>query len=176
MSGLPGAKWSDADLLVNWIRAVKSPAEIAYLRKAARLAEGAMRAAYDAIAPGVRECDAVARIYAAQVAGQAEYAGDITALPPTILAGENASAPHILWGDRRFTGDETIAIELAGACRHYTAGLARTLQLGKPEQRVVEVCRRRSRRDGGCARRYTAGRDGERGGSVVAARSSLATA
>ena len=40
--GLPGAKWSDADLLVNWIRAMKSPAEIAYLRKAARLAEGAI--------------------------------------------------------------------------------------------------------------------------------------
>ena len=137
--GLPEAKWSDADLLVNWVRAVKTPAEIAYLRKAARLAEGAMRAAYDAISPGVRECDAVARIFAAQVAGQANYSGDITALPPTILAGENASAPHILWGDRSFTGEDTIAIELAGACRHYTAGLARTLQLGKPEKRVVDV-------------------------------------
>jgi Xaa-Pro dipeptidase len=30
-----------------------------------------------------------------------------------------------------------VAIELAGACRHYTAGLARTVQLGKPDKRVV---------------------------------------
>jgi Xaa-Pro dipeptidase len=139
VKGLPEAQWVDADLLVNWIRAMKTPAEITYLRKAARLAEGAMQAAYEAIAPGVRECDAVARIYAAQVAGQQQYAGDITALPPTILAGENASAPHILWGERRFAQDETIAIELAGACRHYTAGLARTVQLGQPRQGVVEV-------------------------------------
>jgi ectoine hydrolase len=137
--GLPSAQWSDAGLLVNWARAVKSNAEIAYLRKAARLAEGAMRAAYDAIAPGVRECDAVASIYAAQVAGQADFAGDVTALPPTILAGENASAPHILWGDRRFASEDTIAIELAGACRHYTAGLARTVQLGRAAKKVVQV-------------------------------------
>jgi Xaa-Pro dipeptidase len=87
----------------------------------------------------VRECDAVAQIYAAQVAGAAEYAGDITALPPTILGGVNASAPHILWGERRFGRDETVAIELAGACRHYTAGLARTIQLGLPDKRVVEL-------------------------------------
>ena len=62
VEGLPGARWIDADLLVNWVRSVKSPAEIEYLRQAARLAEAAMTAAYDAILPGVRECDAVAKI------------------------------------------------------------------------------------------------------------------
>lgn len=60
--GLPNATFIDADLLVNWIRSVKSPAEIAYLRHASRLAEGAVRAAYEVIEPGVRECDAIARI------------------------------------------------------------------------------------------------------------------
>jgi Xaa-Pro aminopeptidase len=141
VAGLSGATIIDAELLVNWVRAVKSPAEIAYLRNAARLAEGTMRAAYEAIAPGVRECDAIARIYAVQVAGHPDFAGDITALPPTILAGENASAPHLMWGDRRFTADETVALELAGACRHYTAGLARTIQLGKPGPKVLDTAK-----------------------------------
>src|SRR5205085_1903375 len=81
---------------------------------------------------------AIARIYAAQIAGSADFAGDITALPPTILAGENASAPHLMWSGRRFGADETIALELAGACRHYTAGLARTVQLGRPGPKVLE--------------------------------------
>ncbi|HYM99172.1 MAG TPA: M24 family metallopeptidase, partial [Aestuariivirgaceae bacterium] len=129
------------DLLVNWIRARKSAAEITYMRKAARLAEGAMRAAYDTIEPGMRECDAVGKIYQAQVAGEADYAGDVTSLPPTILAGENASAPHILWGNRRFGANETVALELAGACRRYHAGLARTMQLGKPTQRVLDTAK-----------------------------------
>lgn len=139
LRALPDATIIDADLLVNWIRAVKSPAEIAYLRKAARLAEAAVRTAYETIAPGVRECDAVAAIQAAQYASDPDLAGDITALPPTILAGENASAPHLMWSERRFETGETIALELAGACRHYTAGLARTMQLGAKPKRVAAV-------------------------------------
>ena len=138
-AALAGAEIVDASLLVNWVRAVKSPAEIAYLRQGARLAEAAVRAAYEVIAPGVRECDAIAAIQAAQVAGHPDFAGDITALPPTILAGENASAPHIMWSDRRFVQGETVALELAGACRRYTAGLARTLQLGPKPSRVAAV-------------------------------------
>jgi Xaa-Pro aminopeptidase len=138
-AALPDARFVDADLLVNWVRAVKSPAEIAYLRRGARLAEAAVRAAYEVIAPGVRECDAIAAIQAAQYAGQPDYAGDITALPPTILAGENASAPHLMWSDRRFAAGETVALELAGACRRYTAGLARTLQLGPKPGKVAAV-------------------------------------
>ena len=141
VAGLPNAKFDDADLLVNWIRAVKSPAEIGYLRKASLLAQAAVSKAYEVIEPGVRECDAIAQIQAAQIAGAQEFAGDITALPPTILGGENASAPHIMWSDRRFGAGETIALELAGVCRRYAAGLARTLQLGKTPQRVTDTAK-----------------------------------
>jgi Xaa-Pro dipeptidase len=138
-AGLPNANFHDASLIVNWVRAVKSDAEIAYLRKAATLVEGAVSAAYEIIEPGVRECDAIAGIQAAQIAGSPDFAGDITALPPTILGGENASAPHIMWSDRRFGANETIALELAGAVRHYTAGLARTLQLGPTPAKVADT-------------------------------------
>jgi Xaa-Pro dipeptidase len=141
VAGLPDATISDASLLVSWVRAVKVPAEIAYLRKAARLAEGAMNKAYEVIAPGVRECDAIAAIQAAQIAGLDDCAGDITALPATILGGENASAPHIMWTDRRFGADETIALELAGVCRRYTAGLARTMQLGRMPAQVSDLAK-----------------------------------
>lgn len=67
VAGLPNATFCDADLLVNWIRAVKTDAEIGYLRKAATLAEAAVTKAYDVIAPGVRECDAIAAIQASQI-------------------------------------------------------------------------------------------------------------
>ena len=138
-AAMPNTVFVDADLLVNWIRAVKSAAEIAYLRQGARLAEAAVRTAFEIIAPGVRECDAIAAIQTAQYAGQPDHAGDITALPPTILAGENAAAPHLMWSDRRFEQGDTVALELAGACRRYTAGLARTLQLGPKPPKVARV-------------------------------------
>jgi Xaa-Pro dipeptidase len=141
VAGLPNARVTEADLMVNWIRASKSKAELTHMRNAARLVEAAMRCAYQIIAPGVRECDAVGKIYEAQVASHPDFAGDITSLPPTVLAGRNASAPHVLWGNRRFEETETVALELAGASRHYHAGLARTLQLGRLSQNVRETAK-----------------------------------
>jgi Xaa-Pro aminopeptidase len=140
-AALPDAKIIDASLMVNWLRARKSSAEIALMRRAARIAEGAMQVAYGVIKPGVRECDAVAEIYAAQIAGRTGEAGDLTALPPTILGGVNATAPHIMWSDRRFGVNETVALELAGASRRYTAGLARTLQIGSPSKAVLATAK-----------------------------------
>jgi Xaa-Pro aminopeptidase len=139
VAALPNATFVDADLLVSWIRAVKSPAEIEHMRKGASLVVGAMCTAYEVIAPGVRECDAAAAIQAAQYAGQADFAGDFTALPPIIMAGENAAAPHLMWSDRKYTPGETISLELAGAYRHYTASLARTMQLGTKPKKVADV-------------------------------------
>jgi len=140
-AALPNAKIIDAGLMINWLRSRKSQAEIALMRRAARIAEGAMRVAYAAIKPGVRECDAIAEIYAAQIAGRTGEAGDLTALPPTILGGVNATAPHIMWSDRRFGVNETVALELAGASRRYTAGLARTLQIGSPSRALLETAK-----------------------------------
>jgi Xaa-Pro aminopeptidase len=139
VASLPNATFIEADLLVGWVRAVKSPMEIEHMRRGATLAAAAMRKAYEVIQPGVRECDAAAAIQASVYGGSPDFAGDMTALPPIIMAGENAAAPHLLWSDRRFSPDETISLELAGAYRHYTAGLARTMQLGSKPKKVADV-------------------------------------
>ena len=60
--GLPNAKLKDAERLVNWVRVVKSNAEIKLMQSAARIVESGMKTAYKSINPGVRQCDAVADI------------------------------------------------------------------------------------------------------------------
>src|SRR5690606_9464650 len=77
---LPNASFHDADLLVNWMRAIKSEGEIAYMRQAAAIAQEAMQAAYDAIAPGVRQCDVIAAALKAQIAPNTSFGGDMTGL------------------------------------------------------------------------------------------------
>jgi Xaa-Pro aminopeptidase len=137
---LPQAEFVDCDLLVNWARSVKSPAELALMRQAARIAEIAMRTAYEHVAPGVRQCDVIAEIYRAQVAPNAEFGGDMTALCPIILAGEKASTAHPAWTDERFRDDQTVALELGGTRRRYNCGLARTMHLGNAApQRLVSA-------------------------------------
>jgi Xaa-Pro dipeptidase len=135
-AGLGAEQLHDASQLVNWVRAVKSEGEVACMRRAARMVGGVMQVAYEAIAPGVRQCDVAARIYAAQVGGDAEVAGDVTGLCPFILTGESSAAPHLMWSERRFREGEATVFELGAAFRHYNAGLARTVHLGRPPARL----------------------------------------
>ena len=137
--GVPDSQWVDADLLVNWCRVVKSDAEIEVMRQAARLVEGAMAVAYETIAPGVRQCDLMSKIVAAQVGGNDQFGGDLTALSPLILAGEAATTAHPMWTDEKFGDGQTVALELGGTRKRYNAGLARTVQLGKGPQTVFDT-------------------------------------
>ena len=137
--GLPTAKFTEADLLVNWLRAIKSDAEIGLIRNGARLAEKAMATAYDLIRPGVRQCDVVGELYKAQVAGATDYSGDITSLCPIILAGRAGSTAHPIWSDERFADGQVVAVELGGACRRYHSALCRTIHLGKPTDTIRDT-------------------------------------
>jgi len=138
-NGVTNATWVDADLLLNWCRLVKSDAEVQMMSQAARLVEGAMRVAYDNIAPGVRQCDLMANILAKQVGGNEEFGGDLTALSPLILAGKAASTAHPMWTDETFENGQTVALELGGTRKRYNAGLARTVQLGKGTKAVFDT-------------------------------------
>ncbi|MER2064195.1 MAG: aminopeptidase P family N-terminal domain-containing protein, partial [Alkalibacterium sp.] len=53
--GLPDANFKNGDLIVNWVRIVKSPAEIKLMKRAGKIAEKAMQATIDTMAAGVRE-------------------------------------------------------------------------------------------------------------------------
>ncbi len=137
----PRVAFTDAEELVNWVRAVKSPAEIAMMRGAARIAELVMRAGIDAIEPGVRQCDAVAAIYDAQVRGTDEAGGDYPAIVPMLPTGEGTSTPHLTWSDEPFVSGEATILELAGCRRRYHCPIARTVFLGEPSRRLAETAR-----------------------------------
>ena len=134
---LPDARWSDSGLLVNWQRLAKSPAELAMMRQAAEIAALTMQTAYDGIRPGVRQCDLMADVTAAMIRGTPEFGGDMTALYPLVLAGEAASTAHPMWTDAPFEEDQTVAFELGGCRKRYNAGLARTVHLGKPPEKLL---------------------------------------
>lgn len=128
---LPGEA-VDAALLVDWQRAVKSPAEIAFMREAARVADSAMQTAFDAIRPGVRECDAMAEIVAAQIRGDASCGGMLLSEPVYMVIGDKTDCPHLSWSDAVIPAGVSVNLELAGARHHYHAAMARTLSLGPP--------------------------------------------
>lgn len=136
---LPNAKLTNSNALVNWVRSVKSPAEIALMDQAARILERVMAVAIEMMVPGQRQCDVVAAIVQAQIRGTEEFGGDYTSIVPMLPTGIGTSAPHLTWSDERFVAGEATILELAACRRRYHCPMARTVSLGKPPQRVSDA-------------------------------------
>lgn len=139
VAGLPDVRALDAQYLVNWVRSIKSDAEIDKMRTAGRIAERVMTKALEMIEPGVRQCDVVSEIYAAQIRGLENAGGDYTAVPPLLPTGAAAAAPHFTWSDAPFGTGQATALELGGCYQRYHAPLSRTVFLGEPPSRYAEM-------------------------------------
>lgn len=139
VAALPEWDFVDSQELINWVRVVKSPAEIASMRIAGQVCTNAMDVAINAIRVGVRQCDVAAEISRAQIVGTPEHGGDYPAIVPMIPMGDNADTPHLTWTDERFSDDQSISVEIAGAFRRYHTPLARTIMLGRPNPQLQNV-------------------------------------
>lgn len=129
---LPQARFVDADLLVNWIRIVKSPAELALMRQAGAIADAMMQGAIDVVAPGVRECDVAAAVYYQMAAGTPDFGGSYGCAPPFLCVAERAVAPHAAWTDKPLPKSTTLNLELFGNRLRYQVNLSRSIAVGSP--------------------------------------------
>ncbi|AKT52590.1 creatinase [Arsenicicoccus sp. oral taxon 190] len=136
---LPQWRLVDSYELVNWVRAVKSDAEIALMRKAAQVTTKAMQAAVDTIEVGVPQHVVAAEIQRAQALGDGDVWGDFPAIVPMLPTSESADTPHLTWTDRRLVEGDAVVVELAGAHRRYHVPLARTIVLGTPDPRLERL-------------------------------------
>ena len=141
VKGVPDAKVSDSEQLVNWARLVKSDAELVYMREAGAICTAAMNRAIEKVAPGVAQYEVIAEVYHAQVLGVEGAYGDYTGLCPLIQVGEGTSTPHLTWSDQPIPRETLVMLEMAGARHHYHAPLTRTLYLGSPPSEVTALIR-----------------------------------
>ncbi len=137
--GLPNAKIKDSNRLVNWARLVKSNVEIDFMKKAAIITENAMKTAIEIINPGVRQCDAVAEIQKTLLKGTNDYGGEYASIVTLLPTGEGTSASHLTASDDRFVTGEATIVELSGTYKRYHAPMARTVNLGKPDQKKIDA-------------------------------------
>jgi ectoine utilization protein EutD len=133
---LPDARFADAGVLVNWVKTVKSDAEIALMRQAARITENVMRTAVDAIGVGVPQYEVAAVIQATATRGVNGYGGDYPSIVPLMPTGVGTSCPHITWRDAPFTGGTGTTIEIAGVRHRYHVPMTRTVYLGEPPEKM----------------------------------------
>ncbi len=125
----------DASELVSRLRAVKSEAEIAYVRCAAGLADRALDAARRLAGPGVFEGDILAAMQGAVFAGGGDYPGNAF----IIGSGPGALLCRYYAGRRHLDADDQLTLEWAGVDRHYHACMMRTIRIGTPPPRQIEM-------------------------------------
>ncbi len=121
----------DASELVSRLRLVKSPAELAYVRRAAELADDALAEANRLAVSGAFEGDILAAMQGAVFRGGGDYPGN----EYIIGSGDDALLCRYFSGRRNLSADDQLTIEFAGAYRHYHACLMRTIRIGQPPER-----------------------------------------
>lgn len=129
------AEMVDASHVVSRLRLIKSPAEIAYARRAAELSDAALDAALPLIRPGADEAGILAAMQGAVFAG----GGDYPANEFIIGSGEDALLCRYKAGRRQLTATDQLTLEWAGVFAHYHAPMMRTVIVGEPTPRHVEL-------------------------------------
>ena len=132
---LPSATIVDCSGLVEAGRVIKSPAELEYMRQAARAAEAGTEAGIAACEAGAGENDVAAAVHDAQIRAGSEYTG----LPVFVTSGPRSALAHATWYRQQLSAGDTVFLEIPGCINRYHAALMRTVHVGEPAEAMVRV-------------------------------------
>jgi Xaa-Pro dipeptidase len=141
----------DASDLVRLLRLVKSPAEIAYLRRSGELADEALQISRERTVPGAT----IGAIYGDMVRAIMAGDGDPSASRWPMGAGEEALMVRYHTGHGIVGPQDQVVFEIAGSYRHYHTALMymiltgevdpRQLHMFEATDRALEACRQKLR-------------------------------
>src|SRR5919201_233793 len=121
----------DASDLVRLLRLVKSPAELAYVRRAGQLADEALAIANRLTVPGARVGEIYGEMQKVILAGD----GDPSASRWPMGSGEEALLVRYHTGHGTVAPRDQVQFEIAAAYRHYHAALMYVILTGEPDPR-----------------------------------------
>lgn len=132
---LKGIELEAQSELVWELRKVKDETELAHMRRAAELTSEGVKAALEIIKPALREYEVAAEIeYAMRKLGSGGVAFD------TIVAsGPRSAFPHGGCTDRTIRKGDLVLLDIGAKYQHYRADLTRTVSVGKPSSKQMEI-------------------------------------
>ncbi|QDC00673.1 Xaa-Pro peptidase family protein [Mesorhizobium sp. 8] len=123
---LPAMRIEDQSLMVPTMRFIKSPAEIAYQRQAAKAAEAGMQAAIASARVGASEREMAAEVCAAMIQAGSDLPG-----PGVMSSGERAYHLHGGYSDRILQHGDIVQIETTPNVKHYHARFMRPIRVAE---------------------------------------------
>jgi len=134
--GKAGAPPANGDWLVDQIRLYKSQEEITRVRRAAVIADGAMRQLQRDLQPGMTELEVSAHLSLLL----ARQGSEVAAMSPLVNSGPTAWADtHAFPSKRRLESGDVVAVDCCAVVNRYHVNLGRTYSLGKPNERAARM-------------------------------------
>jgi Xaa-Pro aminopeptidase len=121
--------------LVEQLRAVKEPDEVAAMRNAAELAT----AAYDSLLEPGLSGRTEREVALALVRFMEDSGAEGSSFPPIVAAGEHGAHPHAVPRDVPIPKDTLVVIDMGAIVDGYCSDCTRTLATGSPDDAALEV-------------------------------------
>lgn len=128
-----GAKLIGVDGWVEALRAVKAPAEVEAIRRAAQVADRVFAEVLDRVQPGVTERELAAELDYRLVSAGAER----PAFETIVAAGERAALPHARPTQRPLTRGDVVLFDYGATVDGYHSDVSRTVACGSPPAEIA---------------------------------------
>jgi Xaa-Pro aminopeptidase len=171
VAGLTRGRLVPTTDLVERLRAIKSPEEVAAIRAAADLAQAALAEVLPAVRPGLTEREIAAALEAALRRRGSEW----HPFPTIVASGERSALPHARTSPRPVQAGEWLLLDFGAQVDGYCADLTRTVVVGaradERQRTIYELVRTAQRRALEHLRAGMTGREGDAlARDVIAAR------
>ncbi len=129
-----GVSVTDGSDILREVRWIKSPAEIACLKKAAEITDIGLEAAKNAIRPGATELD----VYSEMTYAMGKAGGEHPGITLPVNSGLKANCGHSLASRKVINAGEQVNVDISGVYNRYHANAGRAFHVGEPPKDVFE--------------------------------------
>ena len=133
-AALPAVEWVDVTASLNLLRAVKSRAEVAALRRAFAATDAVFAAARQQVIPGMTEW-AIRNV----IRRGADFCGQGESFDTIVCAGAHAAEPHHHPDDTVVLPNDVVLIDMGVKKDFYCSDMTRCFTLGRPKKRYLEL-------------------------------------
>ena len=136
---LPNIEIADIGDIIDNVKAIKSPAEIQYIRTGAAATDIGVKAAVEAACEGGSDNDIAAAASQAMISAGSEY----MCLSPIATSGPRSGILHSTHKRNTLSKGDIILVEMGACYQRYTAPTMRTISIGEPNdeaKRMSDAC------------------------------------
>lgn len=132
---LPDTRFVDSTVMIDNLRAIKSEAELNYIRQAAKILTKSMYAGINAVGEDKTENDVAAAIWDTLMA----EGGEPMAVMPYITSGPRTALHCRSWSNRRLNKGNPVYIEFSAAVKQYNVPMLRIVAVGEASKELREM-------------------------------------